>query len=255
MAVAGQPESTIQRHTFAVGVGISSVEFKEDIEIFDVEVEQQGAMYELMGDYTYHNDLMLHAGLSYSTGELDYDGYTQSGTPVSADSEDWIVECRGLVGYDCVLSGKHLLTPFVGMGYRYWNGELEQAGDDERETEYWYVALGIRTYSVLSENWTCGTSLEYDLLVEGEVDYARPYAPRYNLDSGYGARFSLRFSRQWAQKTAVFFEPYVTYWNIDKTDVIVLTLPGPDPGEYAALDMWEPDNDTITYGLRIGLEF
>jgi len=245
-AWAEDSELLVPRHTFGIGVGVSYYDYVEDLPPFDIKVD--GLMYGVIGNYTYHNKIMFNASLEYSRGDLDYDGSFQRRVPVKADQEVWIVESRGLIGYDYKFGGKHMVTPFLGIGYRYANDDQKpEPRGWERELEYWYSPIGIRTLSPLSDNWTWGMSLEYDLFWDGEADYDVPTLPTIDFDSGYGARFSLRFGRQMTENAALSFEPYITYWDIDETDGEAW----PERGGR----VYEPDNETTTYGLRVSVEF
>jgi len=245
---AEETKPLVPEHTFAIGVGLSHFDFQEDISGGVVEVD--GPMYGVVGSYTYHNKIMLNASLDYSRGDLDYyGGWFFGGTPSKADEEDWIVECRGLMGYDYTFRGKHVVTPFLGIGYRYRNIDLKGFGGFEREEEYWYSPIGMTTSSPLFDKWTWGLSLEYDLFWKGKTDYDR-YYPSFDLDSGYGVRSSVRFGRQLTENTSLSFEPYITYWDIDESDVETFTVPGVGVAHGV-----EPANETTTYGLRMIVEF
>ena len=65
-------------------------------------MEESGWMYGIVGSYIYHgnNKLMFETSLSYVFGELDYDGQFLDGTPTTSDTDDWLFECRGLIGPD-----------------------------------------------------------------------------------------------------------------------------------------------------------
>jgi hypothetical protein len=238
----GMPRVT-SKHSFEFGLSTRYIEYDEDI-----DVEWDGFMYGLIAGYTYRDKVMLHTSLEYTYGELEYDGRTQGGTPLEADTEDWIVEWRGLVGYDA-MTNESVVTPFVGIGYRYWNDTIEATGGYEREIVYLYSPIGVKTMAPLSAGWTLGITAEYDLFWKGEVkshlsDAVIGYNdPENDQDSGYGLRFSLSFREQ----AGLFIEPYIAYWDIDRSDLARLTQFGIPIG-YA----YEPGNDTTIYGLRLG---
>jgi hypothetical protein len=57
-----------------------------------------------------------------------------------------------------------------------------------------------------------------------------------------------------SERVALSVEPYVTYRDIDESDVELFAIPsGSD--EFAVFPSIEPDNDTSTFGLRMRLEF
>jgi hypothetical protein len=254
VALADETKPIVFEHNLEVAFGTSYFEYEEP------KMEEDGFMYGVVGNYTYHgnNKLMINASLEYSFGDLDYDGEYWDGTPARANTDDWIVECRASVGYDYVVHGKHLITPFVGLGYRYWNDDIDGPGGYERQVEYWYSPIGLKTVSRLSDNWRWGIGIEYDLFWGGRVkSYLSDANPGYNdpsLDQdfgdGYGVRFSLRFTRDLHKNYALSVEPYITYWDIDESDTSILISYGMPKGY-----VYEPENDTTSYGLRMSLEF
>ena len=253
LASAENTGETVCKHAFDIGLGVSHLDYDED----SIDVEIAGPMYALVGSYTYHNKIMMHASLEYSRGDLDYDGFTQAGEPAENDTQDWIIECRGLIGYDYLLWENHVATPFFGVGYRYWSDDIKGPGGLERNIEYWYSPLGVRTHSPLSDNWTWGMSLEYDFFWFGKVrSHTRLPDPEVTQDSGYGVRFSLRLRREFANDCALSIEPYVRYWQVDESEESFFDLPGSDPEEEINfIRTVEPENETTSYGLRIIYEF
>jgi len=257
VAFADDTKSIAPKHSFGIGLETMYFDYEED----SVDMEEDGFMYGLIGDYTYHGDdkLMLKASLEYAAGnDLDYDGKTWDGTPVKEDTDDWIVECRGLIGYDYVLNGKNLITPFVGIAYRYWNDDIGGIGGYEREIEYWYSPIGIRTVSPLSDKWTWGISAEYDLFWSGKVKSHLSDVdsglndPEVDQDfgDGYGLRFSVQFNWELNKNYALSIEPYIRYWHIDKSDTKTLSYYGTPIGY-----VYEPENETTSYGLRLSIAF
>lgn len=243
-------------HSFGIGLETGYFDYKEN-----GLMEEDGFMYGVVGSYSYHSDnkLMINTSLKYSFGELDYDGQTWSGTPITADTDDWIVECRGLVGYDYVLNGRHLITLFTGIGYRYWNDDIDTNGGYEREIQYWYSPIGVKTVSPLFDNWTWGLTAEYDLFWSGKVkSHLSDVLPGLNdpkvdqdFGDGYGLRFSVRFEKELKKNYALSIEPYIRYWDIDKSDTATLSYYG-TPSVYY---VYEPENETTSYGLRLNFEF
>ena len=249
---------------FGLMLSESSFKIGFDTRYFDYEedslMEESGWMYGIVGSYIYHgnNKLMFETSFSYVFGEIDYDGQTWSGTPLGADTDDWIFEWRGLIGKDYRLKGSSIITPFMGIGYRYWNDNIDASGGYEREIQYWYLPIGVKTISPLIGNWTWGMSMEYDLFLGGEVkSHISDIHPAYNdpendqdFGDGYGVGFSLQFNRKLSNNYGFSIEPYIRYWDIDESDTSTLTEYG-IPIDY----MVEPENETIVYGLRLNITF
>jgi hypothetical protein len=247
----------VPMHVFEAGLNFGYFYYEEDI--VGANVEWDGLMYGVIGNYTYHNQIMLNTSLEYTQGDLDYDGFVQFDglAPLEEDAEDWIVEWRGLVGYDFTSNG-HLITPFAGVGYRYWNDEIDGPFGYEREIRYLYTPIGIKTVSPLPGSGTWGIAAEYDLFWGGDVKshlsdvFGGLNDPEVDQDSGdgYGLRVSLYFNLAFANHSALFIESYITYWDIDDSDRATLTVFGTPIGF-----VFEPENETTTYGLRMGWQF
>jgi len=251
----GEETKLVPEQAFEIGLNMGYFNYEEDTGTADPEWD--GFMYGVIASYTYHNKMMLHTSLEYTQGDIDYDGETQAGAPLKEDADDWILEWRALLESDFPSNG-HLITPFIGIGYRYWNDVVDGPGGYEREVQYVYSPIGIKTLSPLSDGWSWGMSAEYDLFLGGKVkshlsDYASGFNdPEVEQDSGdgYGLRFSLRFSRAFEGSSSLSIEPYISYWDIDESDIEVLTFNG---SPYALVI--EPENETTSYGVRISWLF
>ena len=213
-------------------------------------MELDGTLYGVIGSYTQwsENGLGVTLSLSYAFGsDTEYTGSTWGGTPVTAKADDYIVEFRGL------LAGRNL---FAGIGYRYWNNEVKAPGGYEREILYWYVPVGIEASAPLSERWIGRISAEYDFFISGAVTSYLSQAvagsndPENEQDSGYGYRFSVEFKRELPELYALSIEPFFIYWDIDESDWALLTQYGVPKGY-----IYEPENETKTYGVVVTLYF
>ena len=244
------PESNLK-----IGFDTRYIDYEEDN-----FMEEDGWMYGIFGSYTYHgnNQLMFETSLNYVFGEIDYDGQTQSGTPVTADTDDWIFEWRGLIGKDYRFKDSSVITAFMGVGYRYWNDDIDVSGAYEREIQYWYLPIGVKVVSTLVGNWTWGMSVEYDLFLGGEAkSHYSDIHPAYNdpendqdFGDGYGVALSLQFSRKLSDNYGVSIDPYIRYWDIDESDTSMLTAYGIPIGYII-----EPENETTIYGMRLNITF
>ena len=157
-------------HTFGIGFETFYIDNKEDS---NPDVSWDGTMFGGFFDYAFHGskNLMVGADLSVAYGELTYDGYLYpSGENYSADSDDWIVEIRGLVGYDFSVGSGRILTPFTGFGSRYWNDQVQSSYAYEREVTYYYSPIGLMFAAQITGNWNWGITAEYDLFWGGKVE-------------------------------------------------------------------------------------
>ncbi len=134
-------------------------------------MEDEGTLYGGEIAYTLHKNSIMHRlSVEYCKGKVDYDGHDMDGTPVTiADFKDWLANIRYLAGYDFVITGGHRITPFLGIACRYLNddGHKQSSAAYEREIRYIYSPIGLETSSPVSENWSFGIHIEYDLFFRG----------------------------------------------------------------------------------------
>jgi hypothetical protein len=228
-----------------IGPTFSSFSYKEP-----GVMELDGAMYGIAGTYNHRSENGLRSTLClrYAFGHgMNYTGATWGGTPVTAKADDYAVEFRGLLG------GRNL---FTGIGYRYWNDRIKASGAYEREILYWYIPFGIEMRKALSEKWVGRIKAEYDFFLAGKVYSHLSEAvmgfndPENEQDSGYGFRFSLELTRELGNLYSLSIEPFFTYWDIDESDLAILTYYG-IPTAY----VYEPENETRNYGIQVNLHF
>ena len=251
-SISAQSETStlLKKHTFEVGPEISYRTYKEP----DV-MKEKGMMYGLVGSYTYHSKIMLKAEGRVSVGWVDY-----SNSGKIDDIRDYLLEVRGLGGYDFSISNS-FITPFIGIGYRYLNddssGEVSTTGalGYERESYYLYSPIGISFITGLRDGWSFGGTLEYDYFWWGkQKSHLSDVNPGYNDISnrqkkGDGLRGSIIFQERF-KKVDFKAELFIRYWNIKKSNTETWTYYGTPIG-YA----WEPKNVSTEIGIMLGVRF
>ncbi|NOZ69954.1 MAG: autotransporter outer membrane beta-barrel domain-containing protein [Deferribacteres bacterium] len=219
-------------------------------------MEEKGVMYGIGGSYAYHNKVMLKIQAGYSLGQLDY---KNSGTIDNIDN--YMIELRGLGGYDIPVSKATVLTPYIGLGYRYLNddssGKISSTGayGYERESTYYYSPIGIESVTQLNSAWSVGLTVEYDLFWEGKQkshlsDVNASFSDLKNdQHQGYGWRGSVSLRKK-GKKVSFVMEPFVKYWNIAKSERSFITVSGSIWG-YG----WEPENNSTEFGIKLAAIF
>lgn len=153
-------------------------------------------------------------------GDLDYDGKYSDGTPVKGDTDDYLFQARGLLGYD-LIQGEWYLTPFAGIAYRYWNDKLQLVGGYEREINYLYMPFGFKLTSQ-TQSFRFGLNAEYDLFLAGLVkshlsDAGEKYSDAENkqrFGTGHGCRLSLFLEYDLSDTVVLGVEPFFRYWKV-----------------------------------------
>ncbi len=238
-------------HALEIGPEISFIEYREP-----AVMKEEGTMIGIGASYTYHKGVMIKIAGRYSYGQVDY---KNSGTINNID--DNIFEIRMLGGHDFNISNSLSITPFIGIGYRYLKddaaGRISSTGHYGylRESNYYYSPIGIEAVNVFDKGWSAGAILEYDYFWKGkQKSHLSDIDPGYNdisndQNGGYCLRGSIKIKKQ---TDRVFFviEPFITYWNIDKSDVQYQTYYGVVIGTG-----WEPKNESTEIGVKFMIGF
>jgi len=238
---------------FDLKAEISTIRYKEP----DL-MQQKGMMYGIVGSVAYHNDIMLKAEGRFSYGQVDYDGATWGGTPVSANNiNDYLWEFRGLVGYDFAVLSSTILTPYIGLGHRYLNDNMQKhSGGYERKSNYIYMPIGLEVVTYLNNGWSWGAAIEYDLFLWGkQKSYLSDLLPGLNnvnnkQNRGYGLRGSVNLVKK-GERMSFIVSPFIRYWNIRESKHSAVTF----YGAYTGLEVWEPNNNSTEIGCDLGVRF
>ena len=223
-------------------------------------MEEKGIMYGVGGSYIVHQGNKFMFGLEgkFSLGQVDYDGKLSDGTPYTIDDiTDYILEGRLLAGYDCPASKTTVITPYIGIGYRYLNDAMgEDARGYERESNYFYSPIGIDIIANLENGWSIGVIAEYDIFWYGlqrshlgDV-YTGVDVVENDQKKGYGARGSIKIQKK-GKKIDFIIEPFIKYWDIKQSDTSAITLAGTHIVGYG----WEPENNSTEYGIKLAVKF
>lgn len=217
-------------------------------------MREKGVMNGITGSYSYHNKIMLKAEGKGSWGSVDY---RNSGAVNNIS--DYLLELRGLCGYDLKPSEKHTLTPYLGFGYRYLNddmaGTVSSKGTKgyKRESNYFYIPAGLEATADLKNNWSVGITGEYDIFLWGIQKSHLSDVPGYtdasnDQKNGYGLRSSVKLQKK-LRKVDLVIEPFMRYWNIKKskgTNGSYLGVPN---------TVWEPKNYSKEIGCKLAVRF
>jgi len=248
--------SAVTPHQIDFGTEVSYIKYEEPS-----IMEEKGAMFGVFGAYTYRESnvpYVLKADAKFSYGQVDYES-VNTGTVDNID--DFLVEVRMAVGKDYVVGGNSRVTPYFGFGYRYLNdqlgGHLSTTGHSgyDRESNYYYLPLGVDLQNTLSSDWTLEWNAEFDIFLTGrQKSHLEDVHPSLNTitntqNSGYGVRGSVKLIKE-LENTTLFIEPFIRYWNIDDSNVAVITTAGTPIGGGL-----EPENTSFEAGGKIGFRF
>lgn len=174
---------------------------------------------------------------------------TKSGVPDylwdvrAVGGKDFIFENLSLAGRSFDLS----VSPYTGFGYRnLLNDARGNYGNNTwgyfRDSEYFYVPVGVTSRLGLSQESRISATFEYDHLAFGrQTSYLGNVSERYpdlanDQNGGYGLRGSVFYERpNWS------VGPYFIYWDVDRSDT--------------SFGGYEPHNQTVEYGAQTRYRF
>ena len=207
---------------------------------------------------SYQNNYVFGLEGQFLGGQVDYES---NGTGSLDDINEYLFEIRGLAGYDFPVVEATVLTPYVGIGYRYLDDNMGGKttttghGGYDRESHYVYMPFGLKTKTPLEGPWSLGFNVEYDLFLSGTQeshleDVSSSLSTLENdQEEGYGVRGSIQLVRQ-ADTWNFLVEPFIRYWNVDESNIAVITCGGtPCAAGY------EPNNESTEYGVKVGTQF
>ncbi len=241
---------------FEVGPELSWIKYKEP-----GVAEEKGFMYGVFGDYTarFPSKVVLGVDGRFSLGQVDYD----SNNTGSIDNIwDFIFEVKGDVGYDIAIMESTRLTPYVGLGYRLLRDELGGSSSTtgalgyDRQSQYFYLPIGVKTLTSLDNDWFLGLNAEFDVFLDGtqtsELGDAIGGLDDLENDQndGYGVRGSVKLAKK-GDRFDFFVEPFVRYWHIDDSERSTVTFSGTPIGLVGI----EPHNTSTEIGARVGIHF
>jgi hypothetical protein len=213
-----EPNPLATRRGFEVGGQLAHYHYEEPD--FAKLIGGRGG---ILGAYTFPprwNRVFFRVDGRESYGRLKYQG---SGTQDSVP--DLIIETRGVAGMDFPAGSRVLLSPYLGLGYRYLYNDSRgytstNAAGYRRYSNYLYAPVGLTTRVDLGSRWVLAPTVEADIFILGKQksllsDANLGFNDVTNTQRhGYGYRAYLM-----VEKDHLAFGAFMHYWNIKDSDV------------------------------------
>lgn len=205
--------------------------------------------------------LYSRALVELSGGDIEYDGTTQTGRPISSsDSNQLFFRFEFNLGYS-VPWGEWLIVPYTGYGYRYWKrGDSETDGMVAfvREDYSWhYIPVGIRAFIPLGERLSIEPHAAARFMFGGKMTaYLTDIDPNYSDDPtfnlgnkpGWYVEMPLRYALDGNWSLAL--TPWYEYSAIGKSGVERVRY-----GQSMVRGFYEPSSTTHQYGFNLGVGY
>ncbi|MDQ7780060.1 MAG: autotransporter domain-containing protein [Planctomycetota bacterium] len=258
--LAQETEEDKLSNALELGVLYYNFDYAEDIDGPGKSTEE-GWLPGLHLGYRYEgadNGLYGRLLFEWTDWETNYDGTTQAPDydPVEDQTENTMITVESNIGYTFKPGDLHI-TPYTGLGYRYWDRDLGNLGNPfSEEYSWWFVPLGVRADWLASEDLTIALDVSVNFMFAGNIavnlSEADPLFDDEESDLGNkdGWKVELpvtyRFDEQWA----LVVTPWYEYSEIGKGDEFTVMYGGVPVGIG-----WEPASETEQYGVYLGIEF
>jgi hypothetical protein len=206
-------------------------------------LEETGVLFGLTGAYTHYNDSQLfRIEGAFSGGSVD-DEVSRNDVPYTIyDNRDYLFGVRLLWGQQFPVDDWDDQL-YIGLGYRgLCHDSCQDPNGYDRQSNYVYLPLALKTYYSLADQWQMGFGGEVDLLligIQGSDVPGKGWVTNTQWP-GFGARGSAELRHQ-IGGVSVAIAPFVQYWWVDKSSV--------------SDDYYVPRNNTLQYGLDVLFRF
>lgn len=220
----------------------------------DIKIKGWMSGIGIAGIYHFPKNFIIKPELSLDWGNLDYEGplsYTNSTITSTGKLEgvdSYLVEFRVLPGYDFQLSETSSLVPYIGVGIRYFETEMDGRmtyTTDSRTIQIgsnwyldFYVPIGV-TFDLngkqLKNKWSFKATVEDDILL--------------NNRRGNGLRGSMELQRRF-KYINVAVEPFIRYWSFGKTLRVFS-----DANDNFVGEVYEPAKHISEAGVALKIRF
>lgn len=244
----------------AIGLQVSNYRYQEHDVSNEEFMHQTGVKVGATAEGTaaFNYGLFLTGQVRFAYSKNDYSSAPTG--KISNFAGDFLGEGRVLFGKDFVIgdtpssSMAFDLSPYIGIGFRdLYNDSSQLSGGYRRNSEYFYIPVGLTNRFRISNGARISVNAEYDPLLQGRqstyLNDASSWYPNTSNDQnqGYGLRGSVMYERRtWA------LGPFINYWNVNQSDTT--TFAGIQCYPYYCGGT-EPHNQTLEYGLQAQYRF
>jgi len=197
---------------------------------------------------------------TYHAGTVNYDGETQSGTPVTTDTDTRLLTIAADVGH-WFGPAPYTWGAYLHLARRNWDRDIQsRPGVGGIYEEYRWSELGLGVRHV----WEPPTGSTWHQELTGTLLRATSgtiFVRLSDVDPGYddttlnlGDRtgFRLRYtaSHDMGERT-LRIEPYLEYWEFGRSNTEIITANGSN----TAYTVTEPRSESTRIGVAVGLVF
>jgi tetratricopeptide (TPR) repeat protein len=242
-------------HRFELAFSYSQFDYKEDLQP-PLKSTEMGWIPQVRLGYSYvADDQFYFRGFGeFSLGDdhTDYDGSTMGGVPLKATTRNDFARLETDFGYTFKGSLPVSITPYTGLGYRYWKRDI---GYNETYS-WWYLPVGVRFLYPVNQKFSVGLNASMNIMFEGQMAISFKddlYAnTTVHLGNRLGYLVEMPFSWRPYVNWAFTVTPWYEYSEIGESPWEPLYYTN---GTYTGFVLQEPSSRTNQYGIRISTEY
>lgn len=188
---------------------------------------------------------------------INYDGQTQSGTPLTTKSDAVIFDTHYKMGFHLSRQQDH--SAYVGLGFRYWYRNIRPGYDINGdpvagllEHYYWfYSVLGYATDFVINDRYNIGFDIRHTLMLNAKMDvdflgYNNNDNTQVNLGNKSGLRIAIPVKLK-TGKRSLTVSPYYEMIDIGRSNNVRVT----SNGIPTTWEIYEPRSETRNVGIEV----
>ena len=223
--------------------------------------EDEGWLPGTFISYTFKKNSIFYSRIysHYAAAEITYDGATQTGTPINFSNDPQkFFKLQWDFGYPWPIRDNFVLTPYSGMGYRYWErGEAKITAasyTNYKEVYSWgYIPVGLKIDYDINDRWRVGGNVAANFMFGGRMKaYLSEVLAGPDLD------FSLGNEVGWYAELPVTYR-ITNNWALTVTPWYEYSTTGQSDTQYfhyggSLYSTYEPSSKTNQFGISLSAD-
>jgi tetratricopeptide (TPR) repeat protein len=242
-------------HRFEIAFSYSQFDYKEDFQP-PLKSTEMGWIPQVRLGYSYVADDQIYfrafGEFSLFDDHTDYDGSTMGGVPVKAETRNDFARLETNFGYTFKGSLPVSITPYTGLGYRYWKRDI---GYNETYS-WWYLPVGVKFLYPLNQKFSVGLNASVNVMFEGwmTISYKNDVLANTTVQLGNRLGYLVELPLSWRPRVnwAFTVTPWYEYSEIGESPWEPLYYTN---GTYTGFVVQEPSSRTNQYGIRLSTEY
>jgi hypothetical protein len=254
-----KPTPAVGSQTFDIGFDLMYFDYSEYNSNNILLDQETGVLPGLAASWRYQwPQWFVTVDLDYHEGNVDYEGQTQSGTPLATTTGTYVTNLRFMGGRTFSGIAGTESSLYAGAGYHYWYRDINPGADvigtpvaGLLEIYQWtFAILGTELGLVDTPTTRLALDIRAKYLMRGTMDidfqgFLGFDNTQVNLGTDWSFRLGIPLTFALNKTSRLVIEPYYDTWDIPKSNVVELTRNGVPTG----IGVLEPRSETRNIGI------